>query len=373
MDFDLSASQRMTQRAVREFVRKEVAPLAPEVDENDRFPIDVYRKALELEVLDITVPEALGGIGDDYLSFVIALEEFACGSAALAHGIAATEAILYLLSAYGSKQQQDLYLPRLLAGQCFGAAAIWRPGAAAGPVRALPSANGYRLDGRLDYVPFAPVADLSVVFATEEKDGVSAFILDKQMPGVTASASDALMGMRGFALGRLELKDVPVLKNHLLGRSRKGREIFDDLCRRSETAVSAIAVGLCRAALIAAVTHSKARIQFGKLLSEMEATQNKIADITAGIESARLLVYKAACSLENVKTAVSQTAMAKITASQLAVEICREAVQIHGGYGYVKDYPVERLYRDALFSLVYPTVNETQRRSVARHTLRNIR
>jgi alkylation response protein AidB-like acyl-CoA dehydrogenase len=373
MDFDLTASQQMTQRSVREFVRKEVAPLSQEVDENDNFPIGVYTKALDLEVLDITVPEALGGIGDDYLSFVIALEEFACGSAALAHGIAATEAIVYLLSAYGSKQQQDMYLPRLLAGKSFGAAAIWQLEAAAGPGRALPSANGYRLNGRLDYVPFAPVADLAIVFATEEDDSVSAFILGKQMPGVTASASDALMGMRGFPLGRLELKDVPVSKDHLLGSTRMGREIFDDLCRRSETAVSAIAVGLCQAALEAAAIHSKARIQFGTPLAEMEATQNKIADMTAGIQSARLLVYKAACSLENAKLAVPQTAMAKITASQLAVEICREAVQIHGGYGYIKDYPVERYYRDALFSLLYPTANEIKRRSVARYTLRKIR
>jgi alkylation response protein AidB-like acyl-CoA dehydrogenase len=152
-----------------------------------------------------------------------------------------------------------------------------------------------------------------------------------------------------------------------------GQEVFDGLLSRCETAAGAIALGLSRAALEAAVRHSKARIQFGKPLAEMEATQNKLADMNAGIQSARLLVYKAALSLKEAKSAGPQSAMAKLTASELALEICREAVQIHGGYGYVKDYPVERCYRDALFCQIYPTVNEIQRRAVAQHTLRTIR
>jgi alkylation response protein AidB-like acyl-CoA dehydrogenase len=225
----------------------------------------------------------------------------------------------------------------------------------------------------MECVPFAPVADLAVVFATGENDSVSAFIVDPQLPGWAASDAEPLMGVKGFPLGRLELNNVRVTADHLLGSTGMGQEMFDDLLQRSEAAGAAIAVGISRAALEAAVRHSKARIQFGKPIAEMEATQNKIADMTAGIQSARLLVCKAALSLNNAKLAVRQTAMAKLVASEIAVAVCREALQMHGGYGYVKDYPVERLYRDALFSQVYPSVNETQRRAVARHTLRKIR
>ena len=168
MDFKLTPSQQMTRRAVRDFVRKEVVPLAPEVDENDEFPLVKYRQALALDVLELTLPEALGGIGDDFLSFVIALEEFASGSAALALGIAATEAIVHLLSRYGNQQQQEQYLPRLLAGETFGAAAIWNPktgNGPGGPVHSASDGDSYRLKGSLQYVPFAPAAGLAVVFA----------------------------------------------------------------------------------------------------------------------------------------------------------------------------------------------------------------
>ena len=382
MDFDLTPSQQMSQKAVREFVRKEVFPLSQQLDENDEFPVALYRQALALDVLDLTVPEALGGMGEELLSFVMALEEFAWGSPALAHSIAAGEAILYLLSRYGSNQQQDRYLHALMAGEIFGAAAVWRSEAVTGPaapVRAVQAGDGYRLNGTLNYVPFATAADLAVVFAAindnvnDHGNDITAVILDKQTPGWTASETASLMGVRGFPLGRIDLNDVAVSGEHLLGGGKTGREIFDDLLRRCETAAAAIAVGLSRAAMESAVRYSKARIQFGKSLAEMEATQNKIADMAAGIQSARLLVYHAALSLEKAASAGPQSAMAKLTASELAVGICREAVQIHGGYGYVKDYPVERLYRDALFSQIYPTVNEAPRRIIARHTLRTIR
>ncbi len=382
MDFNLTPSQQMSQKSVREFVRKEVVPLSQQLDENNEFPVAIYRQALALDVLDLTVPETLGGMGEEPLSFVMALEEFAWGSPALAHSIAASEAILYLLSRYGSNQQQDRYLPALMAGEIFGAAAVWRSEAVTGPaapVRAVQAGDGYRLNGTLNYVPFATAADLAVVFAAindnvnDHGNDITAVILDKQTPGWTASETSSLMGVRGFPLGRIDLNDVAVSEEHLLGGGKTGREIFDDLLRRCETAAAAIAVGLSRAAMESAVRHSKARIQFGKSLAEMEATQNKIADMAAGIQSARLLVYHAAISLEKAASAGPQSAMAKLTASELAVGICREAVQIHGGYGYVKDYPVERLYRDALFSQIYPTVNEAPRRIIARHTLRTKR
>ncbi len=376
MDFDLTPSQQMTRRAVREFVRNEVTPSSQQLDEAAEFPQTLYKKALALDVMDITLPEVLDGIGEDYLSFVIALEEFACGSAALAHCIAAAEALVYLLSRHGSQQQQDRYLRRLLKGQSFGAAAIWVPdedSRDAGDIRAVAEASGYRLNGTLHQVPLAPAADVVAVFAAVEGEGIDAFLVNTQTPEVATAKSAELMGVRGFPLSRLELTDVFLSADQRLGGKGSGQQIADALLARSETAAGAIAVGISQAALEAAVRHSKARVQFGKPLAQMQATQNKIADMAAGIQSARLLVCEAACCLEKDKSPVRQTAAAKLVASQLAVKICREAVQLHGGYGYIKDYPVERLYRDALFSRVFPTANEAQRCRIARQAYRKIR
>jgi butyryl-CoA dehydrogenase len=376
MDFQLTKTQQMTRRAMREFVRKEVVPLAPELDENAEFPLANYKQALELEVLDITLPEALGGIGDDFLSFIIALEEFAYGNAALAHSISLTEAIIYLLCRHGSKDQQQKYIHPLRTGEAFGAAAMLVPSGDSesdGTVQAACDGDDYRLNGTLGFVPHAPMADLTVLFAALADGHVSAFILEKQMPGFKVYEPEMQMGVRGFPVGRLEINDVRVTRDHLLGKEGVGRSIFDALVTRSLAAVGAIAVGVSQAALEAAVRHSKNRIQFGKPLAQMEATQNKIADMIAGIEAARLLVYQAAFFVEQRKSSLQQAAMAKLIASDLAIETCREAVQIHGGYGYVKDYPVERLYRDALFSQIYNTTNETQRFNIAQYAYRKIK
>jgi alkylation response protein AidB-like acyl-CoA dehydrogenase len=376
VDFQLTKTQQMTRQAMREFVRKEVAPLAPELDENAEFPLANYKQALKLEVMDITLPEALGGIGDDFLSFIIALEEFAYGNAALAHSISVTEAILHLLCRYGSKDHQQQYIPPLRAGEAFGAAAMGVPDADStsfGTVQAIPDGDDHRLNGALEYVPHAPLADMAVVFTALGDGKASAFILEKQIPGFKAYEPEMLMGVRGFPVGRLEVKNVRVTRDHLLGKEGMGRSIYDALVTRTQAAVGAIAVGISQAALEAAVRHSKNRVQFGKPLAQMEATQNKIADMIAGIEAARLLVYQAAFFLEQGKPSSQQAAMAKLIASDLAVETCREAVQIHGGYGYVQDYPVERLYRDALFSQIYNTTNETQRFNIAQYAYRKIK
>jgi len=370
MNFELTKTQQMTRRAMREFVRKEVVPLARELDENAEFPLANYKQALELEVMEITLPEALGGIGDDFLSFIIALEEFAYGNAALAHSISVTEAIIYLLCQYGNNDQLKKYIHLLMAGEAFGAAAMV---VSDGTVQAVHDGDDYRLNGTLGFVPHAPMADMAVVSATLGDGNVSAFILEKNTSGIKVHEPELMMGVRGFPVGRLEMMDVCVTRDHLLGEEGDGNSIYDALITRTIAAGGAIAVGISQAALEAAVSHSKNRVQFGKPLARMEATQNKIADMAAGVESARLLVYQAAFFLEQSKASSQQAAMAKLIASDLAVETCREAVQIHGGYGYVKDYPVERLYRDALFSQVYNTTNETQRFNIAQYAFRKMK
>ena len=372
MDFHLTETQQMTRRAMREFVRKEVVPLAQELDEKAEFPVANYRQALELDILEITLPEALGGIGDDFLSFVIALEEFACGNAALAFSISVTEAINHLLCRYGSKNQQQ-HIEPLRKAEAFGAAALGVGGSdvfLAGTADKTVDGVDILLNGTLPYVPLAAPADMAIIFASSDTGINAAYLVDKQMPGLAAGKPDALMGMQSLPVGRLEFNDVRLTRDHLLGSLKQGRTIYAALEVRTHLAIAALAVGISRAALEEAVNHSKNRIQFGRPLAQMEATQNKIADMAARIEAARLLVYQAAFYLEMDQPSGQRAAMAKLIASEVAVETCKEAVQIHGGYGYVKDYPVERLYRDALFTQIYHTTNETQRYKIARQICR---
>ncbi len=376
MEFQLTKIQKMTRRAMREFVRQEVVPLAQALDETSEFPSANYQQAFGLGIMDMALPESMGGLGEDFLGFIIALDEFAYGNAALAHSISVTEAALHLLYQYGTQKQQQRFIARLHAGEILAALPTEvsdADGRSTGSLRAEFDENGYRLNGSLLQVAHAPIADIAIVFALTANGTPSAFIVDRQMTGFKATRHDALMGMRSFPMGRLKLNDVHVTHDDLLGAEGNGGAIYGELLRRSETAIGAIAVGISQAALEEAVRHCKARVQFGKPLAKMQATQNKIADMAAGVEAARLLVYQAAFYLGQRSQLTTQTAIAKIIASDQAVAATQEAVQIHGGYGYMKDYTVERLYRDAVFTQIYPTTNATQRSNIAQATYRTIR
>ena len=373
MNFQLTKTQQMTRQAMREFVRKEVAPLARELDENAEFPMANFKQALDLEVLEITLPETLGGIGDDFLCFIIALEEFAWGNAALAHSISVTEAVIHLLCRYGSRNQQEKFIPSLLAGKSFGTIAPWLPddyNAGANTVQVARNGQAYRLDGSLVFVPNGAMADEIIVFAASGDGNISAFIVEKASQGFKVTDSGPLMGMRSLPMGRVEMNNVPLEKDYLLGREGEGRLIYDLFSVRIQTAIAAISLGISQAALEEALKHSKQRVQFGKPLAQMTATRNKIADMVTGIAATRMLVYQAAFHQENMREAVQGAAMANLMASELAVETTREAVQIHGGYGYVKDYAVERLYRDALFPRVFNNSNEIRRDTIADYAYR---
>lgn len=375
MNFELTKTQKMTRQAMREFVRKEVVPLAQELDEKAEFPLANYKQALELEILEITLPEELGGVGEDFLTFVIALEEFACGSAALAFGIGISETLNHLLGRYGNKDQHQT-IEALRKGEILGAAAFGdaslktEPAARKDDTSGL---NGYLLNAIYPYVPCAPLAEKVVLFANAESGGDYAFVLDLQEAGIGVGEPVTMMGLQSLPMGSLTLHDIRFSDDSLLGGPKQGRAIREAFETRSLIGAGAIAVGISQAALDEAVRHARNRVQFGKPLAQMEATRNKIADMAAGIEAARLLVYQAAFILGQGKPSAHQAAMAKMIASDLAVETCKEAVQIHGGYGYVKDYPVERFYRDAIFTQLYNSGNETQRYRISEQVYRKMR
>ena len=375
MNFELTKTQKMTRQAMREFVRKEVIPLAQELDEKAEFPLANYEQALKLEILEITLPEELGGIGEDFLSFVIALEEFACGSAALAFGICISETINHLLGRYGNRDQQQT-IEALRKGEIYTAAAFGDAHLKIEPVALKEDTsglNGYLLNATYPYVPCAPLAEMIVIFANVESGEDYVFLLDCQEAGIGVDETVPMMGLQSLPVGRLTLNDIHLSDESLLGSPKQGRAITKVFETRSLITTGAIAVGISQAALEEAVKHARNRVQFGKPLAQMGATRDKIADMAAGIEAARLLVYQAAFMLGEGKPSAHHAAMAKMIASDLAVEICKEAVQIHGGYGYVKDYPVERFYRDAIFTQLYNTSNETQRDRIAEQVCRKMR
>ena len=374
MDFQLTRIQQMTQREMRDFVRKEVVPLAREWDENSNIPLTHYQQALALGIMDMALPEALGGAGEDFLCFIMVLEAFAYGSAALAHSIGVTEALVHLLYRYGNKRLQQAYLSPLQEGAALGALSITATGAGdntATPLLARQEGSNYRLNGTLPYVPHAPMANMAILFAETDGGAKTAFVVDRKTEGVTVSEPETLMGVRGFPMGRLTLKEVLLSRDRQLVGEDMGGTVFNALQSRIHTTVGAIAVGTAQAALEEATRHSKARVQFAQPLARMQATQNKIANMAAGLAGARLLVYQSADDLDRGEPTI-KAAMAKVTAADLAIETAKEAVQIHGGYGYVRDYMVERLYRDAVFAGIYPTLNETQRTLIAEAVCRTI-
>ena len=367
MEFNLDTIQLMTQKSMREFVRRELVPLGQELDELAEFPMHIYRQIVDLGVLDMTLPEEQGGSGTDFLSFIVALEEFAYGNAGLANMIAQTELIVHLLNRYGSETLQDMYISRLVNADAFGTVLLnsGRQENLDQPVRAVLGAKKYLLNGYARYLAGAPLADMAVVFAQDSQKGLSVFTLDTKIDGVVAGKAIAMMGQRSLPIGDLILDDVAVSPDALLGDEGQGRTIFSDALSRLQTATAAVAVGVAQAALVEAARYSKQRAQFGKTLSNFDATRNKVADIAVGIAAARLLVYQAACAIDKGTKPENPSAMAKLFASDLAAAACKEAVQIHGGYGYVKDYAVERLYRDAVLTQSYTQANDAQRLQIA--------
>jgi len=376
MDFQLTKLQLMTRVSMREFVRKEVLPLAQELDEKAEFPWKNYKQAVELGVMDMTLPEDMGGSGTDFLSFIIAIEEFAHGSAALASSIALTEMLVHLLHVYGTKDQQEKFIQRLIGAAILGAVALDENVAediSALPVQAVPDGDEYIVSGKVRYIPNAPLADMAIVFARTKDDKISAFIVEKTTAGFNVGKAEDMMGQRSLPLGELTMKNARIAAANRLGSEGEGAVMIKDCLRRMRITTGAVALGITQAALEEASKYSKQRIQFGQTLSNFQAIQNKIADIAAGAEAARLLVYQAAFLMDQHKKSDKQSSIAKVFASDLAVEACKEAVQIHGGYGYIKDYPVERFFRDALFARVCNEPNETQRFTIAQLVFHEIK
>ncbi|MBX6394390.1 MAG: acyl-CoA dehydrogenase [Alicyclobacillaceae bacterium] len=375
MNFDLTAEQRMIRDMVREFAEAEVAPKAAEVDRTGRFPVETFEKMGKLGLLGIPFPEEYGGAGGDTVSYALAVEEIgrACGSTGLSYA-AHVSLGSYPIYAFGTEQQKRDYLVPLARGEALGGFGLTEPGAgsdASGTRTTAVLEDGYwRLNGSKCFITNAGYARTVVVTAVTDRSkgakGISAFIVPTNTPGFKVTGTYEKLGLRGSNTVEFVLEDVRIPEDHLLGTLDEGYKQFLITLDGGRISIGALAVGIARAAYEAALAYAKERVQFGQSISKFQAIQFKLADMAMHIELARTMVLKAAWLKDQGRPFKKEAAMAKLFASEMCMRTCDQALQIHGGYGYMKDFPVERYFRDAKLMEIGEGTSEIQRLVIAR-------
>ena len=370
MDFHLSKEHLLVRKMYREFAENEVKPLAEELDEEERFPMETVEKMAKLGMMGIYFPKQYGGAGGDVLSYAMCVEELAkvCGTTAVIVS-AHTSLCCAPIFENGTEEQKMKYLPDLLSGRKIGAFGLTEPGAgtdASGQqTTAVKNENGdYVLNGSKCFITNGNVADTFVVFAMTDKTkgnhGISAFIVEKSFPGFSTGKHEKKMGIRGSSTCDLIFEDCVVPKENLLGKEGKGFKIAMQTLDGGRIGIAAQALGIAEGAMEESINFAKTREQFGRPIAKFQNTQFLFADMHVAIEAARLLTYKAAVAKSEGGRFTVDAATAKLFASEAAMKITTKAVQVHGGYGYTKDYPVERMMRDAKITEIYEGTSEVQ-------------
>ncbi|MCD7844662.1 MAG: acyl-CoA dehydrogenase [Oscillospiraceae bacterium] len=375
MDFQLSREQQMLRQMYREFAENEVKPLAAAIDEEERFPWETVQKMAPLGLLGIYFPKEYGGGGADVLSYAMFVEELAkvCGTTAI---IVSTHTSLCSapIFEFGTEEQKRKYLPILLHGEKIGAFGLTEPSAgtdASGQqTTAVLKGDHYVLNGSKIFITNGGVAGVYIIMAMTDKSqgsrGISAFIVEKSFPGFSVGREEKKMGIRGSSTAELVMEDCIVPKENLLGREGQGYKIALHTLDGGRIGVAAQALGLGEGAINEAIQYTKERIQFGKRISQFQWTQFQLADMATKMQAAQYLVYAAAVAKDKGQDCSQQAAMAKLFASEAASDVTRRAVQLFGGYGFTRDYPVERMMRDAKITEIYEGTSEAQRMVIAR-------
>lgn len=375
MYFKLSEEHEMIRKMVRDFAKKEVEPTAAERDEQERFDMDIFRKMADLGLLGIPWPEEYGGIGSDYLSYVIAVEELSrvCASTGVTLS-AHTSLAGWPLYKFGTEEQKQKYLKPMALGEKIGAYGLTEPGSGsdAGGMRTNARLEGdhYVLNGAKIFITNGGIADIYIVFAvtdpTSKNKGTTAFIIEKDFEGFSVGKKERKLGIRSSPTTEIIFEECKVPKENVLGKIGEGFKIAMMTLDGGRNGIAAQAVGISQGALDAAVTYAKQREQFGKPIAAQQGISFKLADMATNIEAARLLTYQAAW-LESVGLPYGkESAMSKLFAGDTAMKVTTEAVQVFGGYGYTKDYPVERYMRDAKITQIYEGTQEIQRLVISR-------
>ena len=376
MDFHLSNEQLMLRKMYREFAETEVKPLAEEIDEEERFPMETVEKMAKLGMMGIYFPKEYGGAGGDVLSYAMCVEELAkvCGTTAVIVS-AHTSLCCAPIFEHGTEEQKKKYLPDLLSGKKIGAFGLTEPGAgtdASGQqTTAVLEGDHYALNGSKCFITNGNVADTFVVFAMTDKKagnhGITAFIVEKDFPGFSQGKHEKKMGIHGSSTCDLIFEDCIVPKENLLGKEGKGFKIAMQTLDGGRIGIAAQALGLAEGAIDEAVKYTKERVQFGKRLSQFQNTQFQLADMHCRTQAAQYLVYAAACKKQLHEDYSMDAAMAKLFAAETASDVTRRAVQLFGGYGYTREYPVERMMRDAKITEIYEGTSEVQRMVISSH------
>ena len=374
----LSETHLQVREAAREFAEGEIRPIAEELDREERFPNDLYRKMGELGLFGIAVPEALGGPGMDVLAYAVVMEELSRGTASVADQCGLIELISTLLVRHGTEAQQSRWLPEVLSAKTLVAYCITEPeaGTDVSGIRttAVRDGDGWVLNGGKIWIHNAPVADIGFVLARTDQSaghrGMSIFVVDLHAPGVTRGPKEHKMGQRASQVGALHFDNVRLPEVALLGPEGRGFHIMMSVLDKGRVGIASLAVGIAQAGLEAAVDYAQERKQFGKQIADFQGVQWLLADMAKDIEAARLLVQSAAVRLDRGEDATKACSMAKCFASDMAVQRTSDAVQVFGGVGYIRGFEVERLYRDAKITQIYEGTNQIQRMIIARELLK---
>ncbi len=376
MDFQLTDEHRMVQAAVREFATREILPRAADLDQTGAFPADLIRRAAALGLMGMIVPEEYGGAGMDAISYVIAQEELARASAGLQTIITVNNSLVCdPLVRFGTDEQKRRYLPRLCSGASLGCYCLTEPAAGSDAMALQTTArrdgDHWVLRGTKVFVTNGVEADVCIVYARTGPEpggrGLSAFIVEKSFPGIAVGKVEKKLGITCSSTAEIVLDDCRVPADNLLGEVGMGGRIALSTLDGGRLGIAAQAVGIARAALEEATAYAATRRQFGRPIGEFQAIQFALADMATRIEAARLLLYRAAYLRQRGVRHTREASMAKLFASETAMWAAHRAVQIFGGYGYVRGYPVERYFRDAKITEIYEGTSEIQRLVIARH------
>lgn len=379
MNFEFTADQKMIQKMVREFAEKEIVPGIAEREEKEEFSRELLDRAGELGLTGIFFPSEYGGSDGDYISYIIASEEIARGDDSVACGFSASVSLCaWPIYQYGSEEQKRKYLVPLARGEKLGAFGLTEPNAgtdaASQQSTAVLNEDHYVLNGSKIFITNGGAAEIYIVFAMTDKSkglkGITAFILEKGMAGFTFGKKEHKMGIRSSQTMELIFQDVKVPLVNRLGNEGEGFKIAMTTLDGGRIGVAAQALGIAQAALDHAIKYSKERIQFGKPISNNQAVAFMLADMATKLNAARLLTYHAAYLKQEGKPFSKEAAMAKMFASDAAMEITTDAVQIFGGYGFTREYPVERLMRNAKITQIYEGTNQVQRMVISGAILR---
>ena len=384
MDFTLSKEQLMAQQLFRDFAQNEVKPIAAEVDEEEKFPEENVKKMAELGFFGIPVPKKYGGQGSDVLTYALCVEEISkvCGTTGViisAHTSLCIDPIMH----FGTEEQKMKYVPDLASGKKIGAFGLTEPGAGTDAqgqqTSAVLDGDHWVLNGSKIFITNAGFADVFIVIAVtgivKDKKGrpvkeISAFIVERDFPGFSIGKHEKKMGIRGSSTCELVFEDCIVPKENLLGVQGRGFIIAMATLDGGRIGIAAQALGIAEGAIEETIKYTKERVQFGKRISQQQNTQFQLADMAARTQGAQYLVYAAACKKQaandnpNIRYS-AEAAMAKLVASETASDVTRRCLQLFGGYGYTRDYPIERMMRDAKITEIYEGTSEVQRMVIA--------